>query len=210
VSGAFLTFLRRFLSRVGPCPTLLSSSVVCKVKLVLLSGIYSGQMYREKLSRSRTWLTWAMQKLNATISHRTRAQNALLFGFIFFLIWTCKQTCWLWAPTSLKTVHYDEIFSYLTMNNIAKILFLLLKNTKFNQKLFLCYVAKPRVGPINSQRNNFKWGNIFAGVCTLVFSLWVNYNPYYQLLDYQNGRWQFGLLNNHFNYTCKMVLLHRT
>ncbi len=39
-------------------------------------------------------------------------------------------------------------------------------------KLFLCFVSKPRVGPINSKQNNFKWGNIFAGICTLVLSLW--------------------------------------
>ncbi len=36
------------------------------------------------------------------------------------------------------------------------------------KKLFLRHVSKPRVRPINSQHNNFKWGNIFAGICTLV------------------------------------------
>ena len=33
-------------------------------------------------------------------------------------------------------------------------------------------MSKPRVGPINSQHNNFKWGNIFAGIYSLVWSLW--------------------------------------
>jgi hypothetical protein len=45
------------------------------------------------------------------------------------------------------------------------------KTPNLIKKLFLCYVSKPGVGPINSQHNNFKWGNIFAGICTLVLSL---------------------------------------
>jgi hypothetical protein len=40
------------------------------------------------------------------------------------------------------------------------------------KKVFLCFVSKPRVGPINSYHFNFKRGNIFAGICTLVLSLW--------------------------------------
>jgi hypothetical protein len=40
------------------------------------------------------------------------------------------------------------------------------------KKLFLCSVSKPRVGPINSYHFTFKCGNIFAGICTLVISLW--------------------------------------
>ncbi len=43
------------------------------------------------------------------------------------------------------------------------------------KKLFLlCFVSKLRVRAINSQHNNFKWGNIFAHICTLV----VSYGPY--------------------------------
>jgi hypothetical protein len=47
------------------------------------------------------------------------------------------------------------------------------------KKLFVCFVSKPRVGPINSKHNNFKWGNIFAGICTLVVSLWL-----YEAVEY--------------------------
>ncbi len=32
-------------------------------------------------------------------------------------------------------------------------------------------MSKPRVGPLNSQHNNFKF-QIFAGICTLVLFLW--------------------------------------
>ena len=63
------------------------------------------------------------------------------------------------------------IFSYLTIIFCQNLVFIV-ENTKFDQKLFLCYVSKPRVGPMNSQHNNFKWWNIFAGVRTLVLSLW--------------------------------------
>ncbi len=52
------------------------------------------------------------------------------------------------------------------------LVFILKKPPNLIKKLFLCFVSKQRVGPINSQHNNFKWGNIFAGICTLV--LWVN------------------------------------
>ncbi len=58
------------------------------------------------------------------------------------------------------------------MSNIVIILLLLYKTPKLIKKVFLCFVSKPRVGPINSQHNNFKRGNIFAGICTLVLSPW--------------------------------------
>ncbi len=39
------------------------------------------------------------------------------------------------------------------------------------KKLFLCFVSKPRVGPIKSKYIYFKCGNFFAGMHTLVLSL---------------------------------------
>ncbi len=57
------------------------------------------------------------------------------------------------------------------MNNIVRILLLLWKTRNLIEKLFLCFVSKPRVGPINNKHNTFKRGNIFAGICTLVLSL---------------------------------------
>jgi len=35
--------------------------------------------------------------------------------------------------------------------------------TEFDQKLFLCHESKPKVGPINHEGKDFKWGNIFCG-----------------------------------------------
>ncbi len=95
-----------------------------------------------------------------------------------------QKTCWLWAPTTLKTVHESVIFSYLTMNITVIILFFCKKNTPNLIKLFLSYVAKPRVGPINREHNNFKWGNIFAGVFTLVLSLW--FQNLFSFLDWNS------------------------
>ncbi len=47
------------------------------------------------------------------------------------------------------------------------------------KKLFLCFVSKPRVGPINSKHFTFNWGNFFAAICTLVLSLWFNHTKSY-------------------------------
>jgi hypothetical protein len=49
-------------------------------------------------------------------------------------------------PTTLKTHHLSEIISFLTMNNIVRILFLLLKNTKFDQKTVSLLCAKTKSG----------------------------------------------------------------
>jgi len=46
------------------------------------------------------------------------------------------------------------------------------KNTNFDQKAFYLLWVKTKVGPINSQRNNFIGGNIFVAISTLVLSLW--------------------------------------
>jgi hypothetical protein len=60
------------------------------------------------------------------------------------------------------------------MNNVVILLFYC-KNTNLIKKLFICFVSKPRVGPINSQHKKFKSGNIFAGICTLGFSMLVSH-----------------------------------
>ncbi len=54
--------------------------------------------------------------------------------------------------------------------------FIVKKTSNLIKKLFLCFVSKPRVGPINRWHNTFKWGNIFATICTLVLSLWVEHS----------------------------------
>jgi len=46
------------------------------------------------------------------------------------------------------------------------------KNPNLIKKLFLCFVSKPRVGPMNSKHFTFKWWNMFVSICTLVLSLW--------------------------------------
>jgi hypothetical protein len=50
------------------------------------------------------------------------------------------------GPNITKNSSKSVIFSYLTMNNIVRIL-LFCKNTKFDQKTVFCCVSKPRVGP---------------------------------------------------------------
>ncbi len=99
----------------------------------------------------------------------TRASTLVVFVYFFPRLNT--QNTLIMGPNNTKNSSKSVIFSYLTMNNIVKILFLLQKTPNLIKKLFLCLVTKSRVGPINSQHINFKWGNIFAGICTLVLSL---------------------------------------
>ncbi len=73
-------------------------------------------------------------------THRDRTRAHMLCCFGVFPHLNMQKNCWLWAPTTPKTV---------------SLLF-----------------DKTKSGPINNQHNNFKWGNIFAGICTLVLSLW--------------------------------------
>ena len=49
------------------------------------------------------------------------------------------------------------------------------KTPNLIKRLFLFFTSKPRVGPINSWHNTFKWGNIFASICALVLSLCYKY-----------------------------------
>jgi hypothetical protein len=61
------------------------------------------------------------------------------------------------GPNNTKNSSLKCDFSYLTVNNIVRIFVFIVKKTpNFIKKLFLCYVSKPTVGPINRQHNNFK------------------------------------------------------
>jgi hypothetical protein len=56
-----------------------------------------------------------------------------------------------------KNLSKSVIFSYLTMNkNCQNLAFIVKKTPNLIKKLFLRFVSKPRVGPINSKHNNFK------------------------------------------------------
>ncbi len=93
---------------------------------------------------------------------RTRACMLCCFGY-FFPHLNMQKTCWLWALTTLITHQKVWFFSHLTMNDIVESCFYCKKTPNLIKKLFLCYVAKPIVGPVNMQCDNFKWGNIFCG-----------------------------------------------
>ncbi len=104
--------------------------------------------------------------------HRDRTRACTLCCFsLFFSSFEHAKNVLIMGPNNTKNCSLKLIFSYFNMY-CQNLVFIVKKTTKFAKKLFLCYAAKPRVGPINSQHNNFKWGNIFAGVCTLVLSLW--------------------------------------
>jgi hypothetical protein len=106
-------------------------------------------------------------------AHRDRTRASTLCWFcLFFPYLNMQKTCWLWAPTTLKT-HQKVWFSHIWLWIILSESCFYCKNKNLIKKLFLCFVSKPRVGPINNKHNNFKWGNIFAGICTLVLSLWL-------------------------------------
>ncbi len=76
--------------------------------------------------------------------------------------------------SSLKCDFHIINYEYYCQN-----LVLIVKKTpNLIKNLFLCSVSKPRVGPINSKHFTFKCGNIFAGICCLVLSLWVKYVSY--------------------------------
>ncbi len=54
------------------------------------------------------------------------------------------------------------------MNNIVRILFFIVKKHQiWSKNCFFALCQNQEWGPFT-----FKWGNIFAGICTLVLSLW--------------------------------------
>jgi hypothetical protein len=65
----------------------------------------------------------------------------------FFPHLNMQKTCWLWAPTTLsKNSSKSVIFSLLSES-----CFYCKKTPNLIIKLFLCFVSRPRVGPINSK-----------------------------------------------------------
>jgi hypothetical protein len=107
-----------------------------------------------------------------TRAHRDRTRACMLccFGLIFSSFEHAKNLL-IMGPNNTKDCPLKCDFLILRYELFCPNLVYIVKNTKLDQKLFLCYVSKPRAGPISSPHNNFKWGNIFAGVCTLVLSL---------------------------------------
>ncbi len=76
------------------------------------------------------------------------------------------------GPNNTKNSSFKCDFLIFNYEQYCQNLVFIVKNPpNLIKKLFLCFVSKPKVGPINSQCNNFKWGNIFATICTLVLSL---------------------------------------
>ncbi len=97
------------------------------------------------------------------VSHRDRTRASTHCCFcLFFSSFEHAKNLLIMGPNNTKNSSKSVIFSYLTMNNIVRIHYK--KTPNLIKKLFLCFVSKPRVGPINSQHNNFKWGNISAGI----------------------------------------------
>ncbi len=108
------------------------------------------------------------------LKHRDRTRASILCCFcLFFPHLNIQNTCWLWVPATLKThqkVWFSPIYLWIILSESC---FYCKKTPNLIKKLFLCFESRPRVGPINSQHINFKWGNIFAGICTiLVLSIW--------------------------------------
>ncbi len=86
---------------------------------------------------------------------RTTASTLCCFCLFFPLIWTCKKSAD-YGPNNTKNSSKSVIFSWITLSESCVYC---KKPPNLIKKLFLCFVSKPRVGPINSKHNNFKWGN---------------------------------------------------
>ena len=108
----------------------------------------------------------------ARYNHRDRTRASTVCCFcLFFSSFEHAKTCWLWTPTILKTHQKCDFFIFNYEQYCQNLTFIVKKTPNLIKKLFLCFLSKSRVGPINSKHNNFKWGNIFASICTLVLSL---------------------------------------
>ena len=101
---------------------------------------------------------------------RTRASTLCCFC-LFFPSFECSKNLLIMIPNNTKTHQKVWFFHILLWIILSESCFKCKKTPNLTKRLFLCFVSKPRVGPINSKHNNFKWGNIFAGICTLVSSL---------------------------------------
>ncbi len=75
------------------------------------------------------------------------------------------------GPNNTKDWPWKCDFLILSYELFCQNLVFRVKNTKLDQKTVSLLCVKIQSGPINIPHNNFKWGNIFAGVCTLVLSL---------------------------------------
>ncbi len=148
---------------------------------IMLSKMTESKMTKHKMMESKTTLgyktvskwhlgKWHLDKWHRSLSgktieiDRTRASTLCCFS-LFFSSFEHVKTCWLLDPTTLKThrkVWFYHIWLWIILSDLAFIV----KTPILIKKLFLCFESKPRVGPINSQHINFKWGNIFAGICT--------------------------------------------
>jgi len=114
---------------------LLVSFLINKLALFFRSSALStryGASTRTTWSGSRKRPTWTRistvsQIVTVTAIHRDRTRASTLCCYVFFLIWTCKKPadC---GPQQHKNSWKSVIFSYLTMNNIVRILHLLQKH----------------------------------------------------------------------------------
>jgi hypothetical protein len=105
-----------------------------------------------------------------THKDRTRASTLCCFG-LFFSSFENAKNLLIKGPNITKNCSLKCDFLIFNYQYYCQNLVFVVKTPNLFKKLFLCYVSKPKVGPTNSQHNNFKWGNISAGICTLVLFL---------------------------------------
>jgi hypothetical protein len=77
-----------------------------------------------------------------------RSSRSLCCLCLFFSSFEHVKSLLIMGPNSTKNSSKSVIFSYLTINNIVRILFLLSKKKSPNliKKLFLCFVSKTKSG----------------------------------------------------------------
>jgi hypothetical protein len=77
--------------------------------------------------------------------------STLCSFFKFFSSFEHAKHLLIMGLDNTKNSSKSVILSYLTMNSIVRILLLSSKTPNLMIKLFLCFVSRPRVGPINSK-----------------------------------------------------------
>jgi hypothetical protein len=60
------------------------------------------------------------------------------------------------GPNNSKNSPKSVIFQIFNYEYCQNLVFIVKKTPNLIKKLFLCFVRKPSVGPINSKHNNFK------------------------------------------------------
>ncbi len=106
------------------------------------------------------------QQLNSNHRDRIRASTLCCFGLFIFSSFERAKNLLIMGPNNTKNSSKSVHFSYLTMNNIVRILLFCKNHQNWSKNCFFVMCLNQEWA-INSQHNNFKWGNIFAGIYTL-------------------------------------------